>query len=272
MIVRYETGGRAYYERIYKSAPVWPGYSSGVTIGFGFDIGYHSEQQLLDAWGHLLPSQDIERLKEAVGLKGDRAKALARRLKDIRVSWEVSETVFQNNTLPLYVGKTMWALENFDLDQMHAHSTGALVSLVFNRGHNFTSTSDKRSEMVNIRRHMEKPVYPPIPAELRRMKRHWSSAGLKKRRDEEADLFEEGVQIYREQQAALVPLPVRRPIPGAGPEPIPRPDPVVVPGADDASSMTLAAARDPLAGVDLQNLGVEAGDGGLEGPGARAQA
>jgi len=42
LIVRHETGGRPYYERVYRSRPVWPGGSSGITIGFGYDLGYHA--------------------------------------------------------------------------------------------------------------------------------------------------------------------------------------------------------------------------------------
>ena len=98
--------------------------------------------------------------------------------------------------LPKFVGMTTSALVNFDLEQLHPHSTGALVSLVFNRGADFKSSSDKRSEMRNIREDMSKPTFKDIPGEFRGMKRHWTSSGLKERRDEEATLFEQGLELH----------------------------------------------------------------------------
>jgi hypothetical protein len=226
LIVQYETGGREYYEKVYKSAPVWPGYSSGVTIGFGYDLGYIGEDEFVEVWGKLLPADAVERLKEGVGITGGGAQAIARRLKDIRVSWEVSETVFARNTVPKFVGMTMRALENFDAEMLHPHSTGALVSLVFNRGADFKSSSDKRLEMRQIREHMAEPVFKEIPGELRAMKRHWTSKGLKERRDAEAKLFERGLELQRERMKSQQPAPVARP------DPVPRPDVKPAPPAD----------------------------------------
>src|SRR5205807_447253 len=37
-IVRWETGGQSYYERVIGGRPVWPGYASGITIGCGYDL------------------------------------------------------------------------------------------------------------------------------------------------------------------------------------------------------------------------------------------
>ncbi len=245
MIVRYETGGRKYYENVYKSAPVWPGYSSGVTIGFGYDLGFVDEDEFIEVWGKLLPAQDVERLKEGIGLNGNQAQSLARRLKDIRISWEVAETVFARNTLPKFVGQTKAALPNFELERLHPHSTGALVSLVFNRGPDFKSNTDKRLEMRKIRAHMAKPVFAEIPDELRDMKRLWTSKGLQSRRDEEADLFEKGLELVR----AKISVPQ--------PAPVPRPDPVARPGdAPVAPGAPVAAggAGDVLAGQPMPQM------------------
>ncbi len=244
MIVRYETGGRRYYENYYKSAPVWPGFSSGVTIGFGYDLGYINEDEFVDTWGKLLPSQDIERLKEGIGVTGGSAQPIAKRLKDIRVTWEVSETVFQRNTIPKFVGMTRAALSNFDLERLHPHSTGALVSLVFNRGADFKSSSDKRREMRNIRSLMSKPVFVDIPDEFREMKRHWTSKGLQERRDEEADLFARGLEIVRDRAIARQPAPVPRPDPAV--QPIP---PVATPGTTPT-----APAGDPMANLPMPQM------------------
>ena len=46
MIIHHEIGGRAYYDKKLQG-PIWAGGESGVTIGFGFDMGYTSEKQFI---------------------------------------------------------------------------------------------------------------------------------------------------------------------------------------------------------------------------------
>ena len=252
MIIRYETGGRKYYESYYKSAPVWPGYSSGVTIGFGYDLGFVDEDEFEDVWGKYLPAQDIERLKEGIGLSGAKAQAVAKRLKDIKVTWEVSETVFCRNTIPKFVGLTRAALPNFELEKLHPHCTGALVSLVFNRGADFKSNTDKRSEMRRIRAYMTKPAFAEIPGEFRDMKRHWTGKGLQERRDEEAELFTKGLALARTRISVQQPAPV------------PQPDPVVRPGTPTASPQPGAVPPitglpgDTMAGIPMPQMPTQA--------------
>ena len=38
-IIEWEIGDRAYYNK-YLSHFTWPGGASGVTVGFGYDLGY----------------------------------------------------------------------------------------------------------------------------------------------------------------------------------------------------------------------------------------
>ncbi len=45
MIIQHEIGGRAYYDKKLQG-PIWAGGESGVTIGFGFDMGYTTEKDL----------------------------------------------------------------------------------------------------------------------------------------------------------------------------------------------------------------------------------
>lgn len=49
-IVGWETGGKAYYERVIRSRPVWPEFSSGITIGCGYDLGFHTDAQFRSDW------------------------------------------------------------------------------------------------------------------------------------------------------------------------------------------------------------------------------
>jgi GH24 family phage-related lysozyme (muramidase) len=80
---------------------------------------------------------------------------------------------------------------------LSADSLGALVSLVYNRGASFFDTGNRYREMYAIRQRMEAKEFAKIPAEFRAMKRLWSGkrnmAGLVRRRELEAVLFEAGV-------------------------------------------------------------------------------
>ena len=189
-MIEFETGGRAAYERNYGS-PVWPGYSSGVVIGFGYDLGHVSEAEAVAAWSKHLPAADLDRLKSAVRVTGPDAQRLVETMKDIKISWAAAEAVFKETTLPKFYQLTEAALPNFR--ELAPDAKGALVSLVYNREADFKSTSEKRLEMRNIREHMEKKEYAKIPAELRAMKRLWTLPGLQRRRDAEAVLFERGL-------------------------------------------------------------------------------
>jgi len=191
MMIRYETGGRAYYENVIKSRPVVPGFASGVTIGFGYDLGYCTPREFQAAWGQLLPPADFERLAAAVGLTKGPAQDLLRSLGDIRVSWELGEAVFRSDTLPRYVGQTIGVLQH--TDELNPNSLAALVSLVFNRGAAFSNPGDKCREMRAIRDDMASRTFADIPGQFRSMERLWNSRGLKARREEEAALFELGL-------------------------------------------------------------------------------
>ena len=199
LIIRYESGGKAYYERIVKARAHWPKYASGVTIGFGFDLGYNTWEQTQWAWRDEL-GDATDRLQPAIGLKAtepdkadkiERIKALVTALSDITVPWEMASRVFLKDTAPRYVQETARALPNDDL--LSDDSFGALVSLVFNRGPSFRRSGDRYTEMRAIRSHMEQQAFTLIPDELRSMKRIWTSAGLKQRREDEAALFESGL-------------------------------------------------------------------------------
>lgn len=63
----------------------WPGGFSGITIGIGYDLGYATVDQFESDWAALLPANSRERLKEAVGLRGIKAKNAAPRYTSIRI-------------------------------------------------------------------------------------------------------------------------------------------------------------------------------------------
>jgi len=73
-----------------------------------------------------------------------------------------------------------------------------LISLSHNRGINGYNNdgNDRYIEMVNIREHMADKEFNKIPDEIRDMNRLYTdSKGLMLRRNEEADMFEEGLNI-----------------------------------------------------------------------------
>ena len=170
----------------------WPGESSGITIGIGYDLGYQGNFE--NDWADYLPQEQIDRLKTVLGLTGADAKARAPEFKDIRIKRSDSEAVFENVTLPEYTNETRGAFSGFD--DLPLDAQGALVSLVYNRG--ASMSGDRRTEMRVIRDLVPKQDLQGIADQIRAMKRLWlNTRGLQRRRDAEADLVEscKGIEI-----------------------------------------------------------------------------
>jgi GH24 family phage-related lysozyme (muramidase) len=98
--------------------------------------------------------------------------------------------VFKETTVPSWYLKTLRIYPN--TQDLPGDCAAALVSLCFNRG---TSLSgERRKEMVEIQLLLGGKKYADIPAQFRAMTRLWpNSKGLRRRREEEADLFEQGL-------------------------------------------------------------------------------
>lgn len=204
-VVRWETGGRAYYEQVIKGRPIWPAYSSGITIGCGYDLGYHTLSEFQRDWGTRIPRAAFDRLARTLGFKTTepnraekvrKARALVESLRDIVIPWDVAIEQFDTSKMPKLVGDLYRAIDN--LDRLNPLCRGPLLSLVFNRGTGgFTSSADRYREMREIRRLMtagRRADFEKIPAQVRAMIRIWGeSSSLAKRRKEEAELFERGL-------------------------------------------------------------------------------
>jgi len=206
LILEHETGGPGYYNNVLKQAPTWPGGKSGVTIGVGYDIGYHTVAELRRDWRGHVDAADLARLEQAVGVKGSAARAMAASLRDIRIPLETAGAVFDARTLPKYVGLTYTNLPRPALDALHPHCVSALVSLVFNRGASFRKTADRYREMRAILAAMQAMDFATIPDQIRSMKRLWVDKGLDgllRRRDDEAALFERGLAAMAGHEALL---------------------------------------------------------------------
>jgi GH24 family phage-related lysozyme (muramidase) len=165
----------------------WPGGESGVTIGYGYDLGYVTADQFRSDWGDHLSADVMNKLIPAVGLKGTSAKNKAAQLAGVTVDKDSSMAVFRDKTIPSYEAQTAKAFPR--LEQLPSDARGALVSLVYNRGAKMDG--ERRTEMRAIRDAVARGDLKEIAHQLRVMKRLWVGKGLDgllTRRDAEADL------------------------------------------------------------------------------------
>ena len=169
----------------------WPGEASGITIGAGYDLGYTPADQFEEDWSPYLSGDEIERLKDVIGLKGENAHRRAGEFRDIEIKPTDAEEVFKQRTLPKYSQKTEDAFPG--VDELPPKVQGALVSLVFNRGAGMDG--DQRREMRAIRDAVAEGDLQEIADQIRAMKRLWgpNMRGLLRRRDAEADLVESAI-------------------------------------------------------------------------------
>ncbi|MGD8328677.1 MAG: peptidoglycan-binding protein [Acidobacteriota bacterium] len=186
-IVTEEVGGRGFYD-MFCSRPSFPGESSGVTIGIGYDLRFNTADEFEADWGAVLRPDDFHELKPHVGQQG--SDQVVASLAHIRIPFLAAWSVFIGRTLPRFVAVTRAAFAGFE--QLPPLCRGALVSLVYNRGP--AMTGDRRTEMRAIRTHIVEGRLDLVPGELVAMKRLWAGdSGLQRRRDREADFWRRGV-------------------------------------------------------------------------------
>jgi len=226
LIVSYETGGQNYYNSVIAEKPIWPGGSSGVTIGCGYDLGYNSNSDFKDDWGRHLDLSDFVLLERTIGLTGAAAKTALRRVGHIRIPWGVALDVFDVTTLPKFTVLTFNRLpELLELTnaRLHTDCVGVLVSLVFNRGASFQRAGDRYREMRAIRQAIQtgtRASLEEIPRHLRDMKRLWRNQGLNgllARREDEAKLFERGLAAMPLFSSALAAMADMASVPASTP-------------------------------------------------------
>lgn len=198
MIIYYEVGGRSYYNKNFLKpvVPAWQTTQSGVTIGFGFDCGFNTKDEIKKATVNILSNSEIELLQSVSGLKGKSAyyNGLPKVKHKVNVTYEEAEQIFFRDSLPRFTKQTATAF-NLTPTRLHPHSNGALTSLVYNRGPS-TSNTNSRKEMRDIKNHIASKQDDKVPGDIRAMKRLWDYnklKGLHLRRDAEANLFREGL-------------------------------------------------------------------------------
>ena len=190
-LIGYETGGRTYYEaRLCR--PSWPGGLSGVTVGVGYDLGYHTPAEVMAAWAAVLGDGPAAYLASVAGRKGTQAQQAWRAglvLRDIFIPWEAALQVFRTVTLPVWLERTAKAFPG--AGRLHPDVQGVLVSLAYNRGTGMTG--DSRREMREMRGAVAKGDTAEIARQIRQMKRLWVGQGLDgliRRREAEAGMVE----------------------------------------------------------------------------------
>lgn len=191
LIEQHESGGFDYYTK-FALHPYFPGVSSGLTLGFGFDLGYRSEAELRRCFAELGVAT-LDRLQRALGVHAGQGADAVKKLKafvaefaDITISWDLGRAVLRSFDVPQYAQQTQRA---FDVRGLNGDQFGALVSLVFNRGTDMTG--ERRREMAAIRDALKAGKPEQVPALIRAMKRLWPTVpSLQRRRDDEAQLFE----------------------------------------------------------------------------------
>ena len=171
----------------------WPGHLSGITLGYGYDLGYVTVDQFESDWEGCFTDEAFERLKGAVGERGPDAQALAPRLADIKCKPLDAQRVLLQRAVPAYTDLARRTFPGFE--QLPLDAQGALVSLVYNRGGSMKDSpgTDNRREMRAIRDLVPRLDLAGIASQLRSMKRLWEGKGLRgllRRRDAEAALVE----------------------------------------------------------------------------------
>jgi GH24 family phage-related lysozyme (muramidase) len=185
-IVNEETGGRAYYEKVYKSTFTWPGGASGPTAMVGIDIGYYTEEEIDKIFKPLTDSAELSLIRAGRGLKGFLAKEYTVKLKGITFTWEEAIQTFKEFILPKFTALTEKAFPG--VTELHTNAQAAIVSLVFNRGTSFKGAS--RVEMLELKNIISSSKdYDKMASQIKSMKRLWDkTSGLAGRRDREAQL------------------------------------------------------------------------------------
>lgn len=168
----------------------WPGLNSGITIGYGYDLGYKTEKQFVKDWVGL-PIDWIERLSRVIGVTGIEAKRLAPQFKDINISKDLAIKVFDK----IYPGWCKDTLKCYPgLDSLHPHAQGALVSMIYHRGSTIDPNKEDHLEKFALKAAVANQDYTQIAALLRGMKRLCSLKYIQDRREAEALLVEEGLK------------------------------------------------------------------------------
>ena len=202
LIVKYEISSKNYYKK-FLSHPVWPGGSSGITIGIGYDLGYNTAGRIIKDWQGKIDFGYLQKLLKIAGKKGKAAEQSFHGVKNIFIPLESAKKVFYESSLPRYAVKTRNTYP--EVENLFPDAQAALLSLIYNRG--AAMKGSRRNEMAAIKPLVPNMDYQGIAAQIKAMKRLWEGTGLDgllKRRDSEADLVLFADRAYEDNEIVRI--------------------------------------------------------------------
>jgi hypothetical protein len=189
-VVAHETGGVPYYVQ-FSQRPIDPKFSSGVTVGFGYDLRWKTRAQIRKDWAGVASVREIGAMCEVAGLDGSTYRRIRGR---VHISWDEALVVFKRTTLPRWATLTAGAYRIAGPRVLHPHLNGALWGNTFNRGGSMAGES--RAEKRAIRGAIAAGRWEEIPGLFDAQARLWPGhAGLQRRRLEEGDLARKALEF-----------------------------------------------------------------------------
>lgn len=199
-----ETGGLRHYHN-FTRWPHFPGYSSGITIGVGYDLRFNSEESFKTLWASHLPEEVVLELSSDIGKRGTKKRVAQLKRLGVEIPFKAAWPVFVDKTLPTFYTETESIYPS--LPRLPDMCRSVLVSLVFNRGASLTGS--RRSEMRAIRdilvladnneidKRRRKMILVEVEDQLISMKRLWNPhSGVYKRRQAEANLWRTSLEAW----------------------------------------------------------------------------
>ncbi|WP_210419206.1 hypothetical protein [Bradyrhizobium sp. NAS80.1] len=200
LVVAEEVTGEAYYNRHYRGLE-YPGDQSGPTGGIGYDFGTQRAAQIEADWRGRVSDIELNILRGAAGVRGDKAAAYVRRYGHaVDISFATAIDVFAGRDLPRYLA----ILERYcpGAGSLGPDCKGVLFSIALNRdAAGFVKGGPRYAEMREIRACVASGDLARIPGLIRSIKRLWAPTnGVYKRREHEAVLFEHGLATHHPDQ------------------------------------------------------------------------
>jgi hypothetical protein len=192
-------------EEGYMQRPYFPGDAgSGVTLGYGYDLGQQTAAQINQDLAGLYTQAEINCFVAVSGahFRGNNARAAlnptpdttaAQTLRAITINRQNAGTLLIR-TAGTYCRKTASIYP--EALRLHPHCQGMLLSLVYNRGEVINADPGRR-EMGHIQQDFLGKKTELIPDRFRLMGRLWmdtDAPGVSGRRNQEAVLFTRGLQ------------------------------------------------------------------------------
>ncbi len=192
MCIAHEVTSEAYYRKHYQD-PEWPGLSSGVTVGIGYDLGQANRDKIRNDWNGLVSAQMLDVMMDCSGHTGEAGRRKLATVKSrILIPWEKALHVFANRDVPVWTAGVLQYIP--EAVNLPPSCLGVLFDLAYNRGHSWNSGGERYREMRAIKSHVRSGNFSLVPGEIRSMKRLWpNTAGLLRRCDDRVKLWQYGM-------------------------------------------------------------------------------